>query len=106
MECAETFLDGGTNFDNPLQEACRLMCSEEFEKPDIVFITDGVCKVSPAILDTFQEMKRGTGAKLTGILLDKGEYLDFTLQQFADKIYRTSELLQEQVVENLIEERL
>lgn len=60
LECAETFLDGGTNFDNPLQEACRLMRSEDFEKPDIVFITDGVCEVSPEILDAFQQMKRST----------------------------------------------
>ena len=51
-------------------------------------------------------MKSGTGAKLTGILLDKGNCMDFTLKQFADNIYRTSELLQEQIVENLIEERL
>lgn len=106
MECAETFLGGGTNFDHPLQEAIRLMCSEDFEKPDIVFITDGVCDVSPEILNGFRQMKDGTGAQLTGILLDKGEYIDFTLKQFADKIYHTSELLQEQIVENLIEERL
>lgn len=106
LECAETLLGGGTNFDNPLQEACRLMLSEDFEKPDVVFITDGVCAVSPEILDVFQQMKSGTGAKLTGILLDKGNCMDFTLNLFADNIYRTSELLQEQIVENLIEERL
>lgn len=82
------------------------MGSEDFEKPDVVFITDGVCKVSPEILDAFQQMKRGTGAKLTGILLDKGNCMDFTLRQFADTVYRTSELLQEQIVENLIEERV
>ena len=106
LECAETFLDGGTNFDNPLREASCLMLDERFEKPDIVFITDGICSVSDEILDAFKQCKMDTGARLTGILLDKGKNIDFTLKQFADRIYRTSELLEDRIVENLIDERI
>ena len=106
MNCAETFLGGGTDFDEPLREACTLMEDERFENPDIVFITDGVCDVSSHMLKTFSELKEGTGAKLTGILLDAGEHFSFALEKFADTIYRTSELLADTIVERIIEERL
>ena len=79
---------------------------DRFEKPDVVFITDGICDVSDEILNTFEKLKSDTGTKLTGILLDQGENLKFTLQKFADRVYRTSELLQEQIVENLMEDRI
>lgn len=106
LECAETFLGGGTNFDNPLCEVNSLILDDRFEKPDVVFITDGICDVSDEILNTFEKLKSDTGTKLTGILLDQGENLKFTLQKFADRVYRTSELLQEQIVENLMEDRI
>ena len=106
LECAETFLDGGTNFDNTLREVNCLILDDRFEKPDVVFITDGICDVSDEILNTFEKLKLDTGTKLTGILLDQGENLKFTLQKFADRVYRTSELLQEQIVENLMEDRI
>ena len=55
------------------------------DKPDIVFITDGICDVSDIFSNVFDEFKNDTGAKLTGILLDEGECFDFSLQKFADK---------------------
>lgn len=106
LECAETFLDGGTNFANPLREANCLMLDGRFEKPDIVFITDGICDVSDEILNAFNQCKSDSGAKLTGILLDKGKNIDFTLKQFADRVYRTSELFEDRIVENLVDERI
>ena len=106
LECAETFLAGDTNFDNPLREANCLMLDGRFEKPDIVFITDGICDVSDEILDAFNQCKMETGARLTGILLDKGSNIDFTLKRFADRVYRTSELLEDSIIEKLIDERI
>lgn len=106
MSCAETFLNGGTNFELPLQAAMALYAEDKLEKPDIVFITDGIREVSDGFLKLFQDFKENTGAKLTGILLDKGKNFEFTLRQFADRVYRTSELLEDAIVENLIEERI
>ena len=106
LECAETFLDGGTNFDNPLREVNCLMQDDRFEKPDIVFITDGICDVSDDILNAFNQCKNDMGAKLTGILLDRGSNIDFTLKRFADRVYRTSELLEDRIIEKLIDERI
>ena len=56
--------------------------------------------------DGNDEFKADTGARLTGILLDKGECFDFSLQKFADTIYRTSELLEDSIVTRIIEERI
>lgn len=106
MDCAETFLSGGTNFDNPLREVNLLMTDGRFENPDVVFITDGMCNVSAEIVEAFDKLKVDTGAKLTGILLDEGSYIDFSLKKFADKVYRTSELLKETIVDDVITERL
>lgn len=106
MDCAETFLSGGTNFEKPLKEVFALIGSGKMDKPDIVFITDGICNVSAEIIEVFDKLKTDTGAKLTGILLDEGMCIDFSLKKFADKIYRTSELLKETIVDDIISERL
>ena len=106
LDCAETFLDGGTDFEKPLREAFALTSCGKMDKPDIVFITDGICDVSDAFLDLFEEFKADTGAKLTGILLDEGECFDFSLKKFADKIYRTSELLKDEIVDDIISDRI
>ncbi len=106
LDCAETFLNGGTNFEKPLREAFALTSSGKMDKPDIVFITDGICDVSDAFLDLLEEFKADTGAKLTGILLDEGESFDFSLKKFADKIYRTSELLKDEIVDDIISNRI
>ena len=102
MDCAETFLGGGTNFDNALREVNLLLLDGRFEKPDVVFITDGVCNVSDEIIEVFDKLKADTGAKLCGILLDKTEHFTFSLEKFADEIYRTSQLFQDEIVEKII----
>lgn len=106
LDCAETFLNGGTNFEKPLSEVIKLYESGMMEKPDIVFITDGECNISAEFQKAFAEFKENSGAKLTGILLDMGSYLTFSLEKFSDSIYKTSELLKEDIIENIIDERI
>lgn len=106
LDCAETLLGGGTDFEKALREVFALTASGKLDKPDIVFITDGECDVSDEFLKLFDEFKTDTGTRLTGILLDKGDCFEFSLQKFADVIYRTSELVEENIVSRLIEERI
>ena len=103
LDCAETLLGGGTDFEKPLREVFALTAGGKLDKPDMVFITDGECDVSDEFLELFEEFKSDTGARLTGILLDKGECFDFSLQKFADIIYKTSELMEDTIVERTIE---
>ena len=106
LDCAETLLGGGTDFERPLREVFVLTAREKVEKPDIVFITDGECDVSDEFLELFSEYKADTGAKLTGILLDKGDCFEFSLAKLSDKLYRTSELLEDDIVSDLMKERI
>ena len=69
-------------------------------------ITDGVCSVSDEIKQAFSEFKKKTGTKLTGILLDYGQSLEFSLKEFADKVYHTSELSKDTIAEKMIKENI
>ena len=82
------------------------MKSGIFSKPDIVFITDGECAANEESINLLADTKAETGMKLTGILLDKSEHFEFSLAQFADRIYRVSELAEDKIVEKLIADRI
>ena len=107
LRAAETFLDGGTDFQTPLDESLRLMREEGFENADIVFITDGECGLSEEYVESLskeQVMRRFT---VTGVLLDQDDVgMDFSLKSFCQNIYRTSELTGEQVVKGLVSSRV
>ena len=45
MNAAETFLGGGTNFKQPLDEAIQLMDNGS-ENAGVVFLTDGLCELA------------------------------------------------------------
>lgn len=96
MAAAETFLDGGTDFETPLNESMQLMTGEKayFSKADIVFITDGECGISQSFLDSYKKNKKSLKFRTTGILLDKGggSCSIGSLKAFCDAIYRTSEM--------------
>ena len=106
LACAETFLNGGTNYEKPLEETMRLYESGQLDKPDIVFITDGICDISQQFEERFNKFKSETGTILTGILLDRGEHFEFTLEKFSDTVYRTSQLIEDEITERIIEGRI
>ena len=107
LSAAETFLNGGTNFQTPMEEALRLMKEEGFENADIVFITDGECELSQEYQKELQEDQISHRFKVTGVLMDKGDpNMDFSLKAFCQNIYRTSELLEDDIVRELVSKRV
>ena len=103
LRAAETFLDGGTDFCAPLNEALRLMEEKDFENADIVFITDGECVLPPEFISRLQEEQVRRRFTITGILLDQGYAgMDFSLRAFCQSIYRTSELTGEAIVYEMV----
>lgn len=106
IRAAETFLDGGTDFQTPLDEALRLMRDEGFENADITFITDGECSLQDEYSDVLKKEQIERRFTITGILLDEGESLDFSLQAFCQNVYRTNELRAEEVVTRIIIDRV
>lgn len=107
LSAAETFLNGGTNFETPMSEALRLMKEEGFGNADIVFVTDGECELSQKYLDGLSQEQAAHRFKVTGILLDKDEPgMDFSLKAFCQDIYRTSQLLGDDIVRELVTKRV
>ena len=104
---AETFLDGGTNFETPLNEALWLIEGEGFENADIVFVTDGICDLPEAFCDEVAQKKAAYGFKVTGIVMDaESPGMDFSLKPFCGDIYRTSELSRDNIAEVIISSRV
>ena len=104
---AEIFIDGGTDFCTPMNEALRLMKEEGFDNADIVFISDGECALSQEYITKLQNEQVKRRFTITGILLDqesKGK--DFSLKAFCQNIYRTSELTGDAVVAKVINDRI
>lgn len=106
LAAAETFLDGGTDFATPLREAIALMETGEFEKADIVFLTDGQCELAQEVQNRLSAKRNALGFTVTGILLDSlwpGKASG--LEPFCQKLYRTSELLGEEIVRDIVSNR-
>ena len=106
MNAAETFLNGGTDFRTPMEEALRLMEAEGFENADIVFITDGECALSDTYMEQLRAEQTVRRFTVTGVLLDKGKPgMEFSLESFCQTIYRTSELLGDEIMREVVAKR-
>ena len=107
IRAAETFLNGGTDYETPLRQALALMKNDGFENADVVFLTDGECALSKQFLTELHTEQAARRFTVTGILMDKGkDCFDFSLQPFCQKIYRTSELTGDDVVRAVVSERV
>ena len=107
LTAAETFLNGGTDFQTPMKEALRLIEEEGFENADIVFVTDGECALPQEYLEQLHQAQATRRFTVTGVLLDKGSPgMDFSLKEFCQNIYRTSQLLGEDIVRSIVSQRV
>jgi hypothetical protein len=106
LRAAETFLDGGTNFEAPMRESLRLIGDQGFENADLVFITDGECELPDPFLSELRQAQMERHFTITGILLDQGTgCVDFSLRPFCQNIYRTSELTGDEIVRDILSDR-
>lgn len=100
-------MGGGTDFQTPLAEAERLMREGGFENADIAFITDGECSLPETCVEMLQKAQSELRFTVTGILLDEGNAgMDFSLKTFCQNIYRTSELTGDQIVREIVLDRV
>ena len=83
------------------------MNEEGFENADIVFITDGECKLHQEYLEKLHQEQAARRFTVTGVLLDKEEPgIDFSLKSFCQDIYHTSELLGDDIVRSSVSTRV
>lgn len=95
LALAEYFPGGGTDFQKPLSAALECLQQARYKRGDIVFITDGECRVDPAWLKEFKRAKEDLGFSLFSVLIDVGSSSLGALKDFSDKITTISQLTSE-----------
>ncbi len=114
LELAEYFPGGGTDFEKPLDAALgcikegtcpasarqgrtrSLFQESRFQRGDIVFITDGECRVHTDWAERFATEKNALGFSLFSILIDVGTSSLGSLTPFSDRITSVSQLTSEE----------
>ncbi|MGG0656485.1 vWA domain-containing protein [Rummeliibacillus pycnus] len=90
VEVASAFLDGGTNFVNPLDEAIKVIQKEKaFKKADIVFITDGDARVLEEFQNRFKKIKKELDFKLLTLLIKT--HKESVLEPLSDKCVKITD---------------
>ncbi len=93
VEIGEHFLcSAGTDFEKPLQEAVRCLEKDKYRGGDIVFITDGVSRVSPEFLDTYQQQKRAKSFRTITVMVNYGDISTAPVEVFSDEILLSKDL--------------
>ena len=83
------------------------MEQEGFENADVVFITDGVCALPDAFREELAKEQTARRSTVSGVLLDQGTPgMDFSLRAFCQNLYRTSELVGDEIVRKLVNQRV
>jgi uncharacterized protein with von Willebrand factor type A (vWA) domain len=89
---AEYFPGGGTDFQRPLDAAVDCLRRARYRRGDVVFITDGECRVDGEWLARFRADKKKLGFSLFSVLIDYGQNSAATLKEFSDRVATVSAL--------------
>jgi len=92
---AEYFPGGGTDFQQPLSAAIDCLRQARHKRGDIVFITDGECRVDAEWLRGFKHAKDELGFSVFSVLIDVGSSTLGPLKDFSDKITTITQLTSE-----------
>ncbi len=95
LELAEYFPGGGTDFQKPLDAALSCLQQARYKRGDIVFITDGECRVEGQWLDEFKRAKERLGFSVFSVLIDVGSSSLGALKDFSDKVTTITQLTSE-----------
>jgi uncharacterized protein with von Willebrand factor type A (vWA) domain len=96
-DLAEYFPGGGTDFEKPLDAAVDCLRKARYRRGDIVFITDGECRVAPDWLAAFREEKERLGFFVFSVLIDVGSSTRDTVREFSDRVTSVRQLSEEGV---------
>lgn len=87
MESALHFFGGGTDFDHPLTTALEAIETSALAKADVIFVTDGQCQVSDAVLERWVTTKAAKQFSCFALLIGRDDpYARATLDTFADSV--------------------
>lgn len=94
IACASHFFNGGTVFDEWMDEALNLAGQSAFDKADTICVSDGVGRLKPETLANWQKMRADRGMRSYSILVgtSQGEQL---LWQISDAVFCLDDLAED-----------
>lgn len=94
-ELGTYFINGGTDFETPLNKAVELLEQSAYNKADVVMLTDGECRVSPEWLKAFLDKKKEREFNVYTVLMNVGRTTREAVDQFSDKVELVSDVLED-----------
>jgi uncharacterized protein with von Willebrand factor type A (vWA) domain len=91
IACAAFFFNGGTVFEPWMKKALELVDGSQFEKADVICVSDGISDVSPEAQTEWTKRRAERGMRAYGALIgtNQGEAL---LDEISDAVFRLDDL--------------
>jgi uncharacterized protein with von Willebrand factor type A (vWA) domain len=91
IACASFFFNGGTVFEPWMEKALELVDGSQFEKADVICVSDGISDVSPEAQAEWGRRRAERGMRAYGALIgsNQGEAL---LDEISDAVFRLDDL--------------
>jgi len=91
IACASFFFNGGTVFEPWMEKALELVDGSQFEKADVICVSDGISDVSPEAQTEWTRRRTERGMRAYGVLIgaNRGEAL---LDEICDAVFRLDDL--------------
>ena len=84
MDAVSYFINGGTDYERPLNTACDAIREDkDFKQADIVFITDGCCQVTDGWLEQFLIAKKKWQFSVISVVIQDDSSV---CKKFSDKV--------------------
>jgi uncharacterized protein with von Willebrand factor type A (vWA) domain len=92
ISCASFFFNGGTVFEPWMEKALELVDGSQFEKADVICVSDGISDVSPEAQAEWTRRRSERGMRAYSVLIgsNQGESL---LDETSDAVFRLDDLL-------------
>jgi uncharacterized protein with von Willebrand factor type A (vWA) domain len=94
IACASHFFNGGTVFDEWMDEALNLAGQSTFDKADTICVSDGVGRLNSETLANWQKMRADRGMRSYSILIGSGEG-EQLLWQISDAVFCLNDLAED-----------
>ncbi|WP_225223726.1 vWA domain-containing protein [Solibacillus merdavium] len=96
IQFSNSFLGGGTNYELPLRESLNILLKSEFNKADLLFVTDGSSFLPTRFVEEFNQLKKKKQFECTAVVLTNlYNAIDLNVvQKFSDRVIEVNELFE------------
>ncbi|GAE93035.1 hypothetical protein JCM21714_2065 [Gracilibacillus boraciitolerans JCM 21714] len=95
VELCNNFLDGGTNFTQPLMLSEKIINKSRFKDADIIFITDGQDNISQDFITSFNRHKEKDKFQVLSLLIGN-QAKRRTVDMFSDSVFHANDFEDEE----------